>query len=55
MKSDSTHEPKTTPAGEVGEAMGHSDIRTTALYGRKECEGMASPLDRVVIPFRKTA
>jgi site-specific recombinase XerD len=39
----------------VGEAMGHSDIRTTAGYGRKACEGMASPLDRMVIPFRKTA
>lgn len=39
----------------VGEAMGHSDIRTTAGYGRKECEGMASPLDRVIIPFPKTA
>lgn len=39
----------------VGEAMGHSDIRTTALYGRKECEAMPSPLDRIVIPFRKTA
>lgn len=39
----------------VGEAMGHSDIRTTAGYGRKECEAMASPLDRVIIPFQKSA
>jgi site-specific recombinase XerD len=37
----------------VGEAMGHSDIRTTAGYGRRECEEMPSPLDRI-IPFRKT-
>lgn len=36
----------------VGEAMGHSDIRTTAGYGRKDCEDMASPLDRI-IPFPK--
>lgn len=39
----------------VGEAMGHTDIRTTAGYGRKECEGMVSPLDRVVVPFRRSA
>ncbi|MEO5715038.1 MAG: tyrosine-type recombinase/integrase [Luteolibacter sp.] len=39
----------------VGEAMGHSDIRTTAGYGRKECEAMPSPLDRIIIPIRKTA
>ena len=38
----------------VAEAMGHTDIRTTAGYGRKECESMTSPLDRIV-PFRKTA
>ena len=38
----------------VAEAMGHADIRTTAGYGRKECENMTSPLDRI-IPFRKTA
>lgn len=40
----------------VGEAMGHKDIRTTSGYGRKDCEGMASPLDRIVIPMpRKSA
>lgn len=39
----------------VGEAMGHSDIRTTAGYGRKECEAMPSPLDRIIVPFRKSA
>ncbi len=38
----------------VGEAMGHTDIRTTAGYGRRECEAMESPLDRI-IPFRKSA
>ncbi len=38
----------------VGEAMGHTDIRTTAGYGRKDCEGMASPLDRI-IAFPKSA
>lgn len=32
----------------VGEAMGHTDIRTTAGYGRKECEEMTSPLDRII-------
>lgn len=32
----------------VAEAMGHTDIRTTAGYGRKECETMLSPLDRIV-------
>lgn len=31
----------------VAEAMGHSDIRTTAGYGRKDCERMLSPLDRI--------
>lgn len=31
----------------VSEAMGHTDIRTTAGYGRKECERMRSPLDRL--------
>lgn len=36
----------------VSEAMGHTDIRTTAGYGRKDCEGMRSPLDAgAVIPF----
>jgi integrase len=39
----------------VSEAMGHSDIRTTAGYGRKECEAMASPLDRIIIEFPKSA
>jgi integron integrase len=39
----------------VAEAMGHTDIRTTAGYGRKDCESLVSPLDRVVVPFRKTA
>ena len=34
--------------------MGHTDIRTTAGYGRKECTRMRSPLDRI-IPFSKTA
>ena len=38
----------------VAEAMGHTDIRTTAGYGRKECTRMRSPLDRI-IPFSKTA
>ena len=38
----------------VAEAMGHSDIRTTAGYGRKECLAMRSPLDRI-IPFSKIA
>jgi site-specific recombinase XerD len=38
----------------VAEAMGHSDIRTTAGYGRRECEQMPSPIDRI-IPFRKIA
>ena len=37
----------------VAEAMGHTDIRTTAGYGRKECLSMRSPLD--LIPFRKSA
>jgi site-specific recombinase XerD len=32
----------------VAEAMGHVDIRTTAGYGRKDCEAMVSPLDRIV-------
>lgn len=32
----------------VAEAMGHVDIRTTAGYGRKDCEQMVSPLDRIV-------
>jgi len=38
----------------VAEAMGHTDIRTTAGYGRKDCVEMRSPLDRI-IPFSKTA
>lgn len=38
----------------VGEAMGHTDIRTTAGYGRKACEEMTSPLDRI-IQFPKSA
>ena len=37
----------------VAEAMGHTDIRTTAGYGRKDCEEMRSPLDRI-IPFPNT-
>lgn len=32
----------------VAEAMGHTDIRTTAGYGRKDCEEMRSPLDRII-------
>ena len=40
----------------VAEAMGHTDIRTTAGYGRKDCEEMRSPLEVVkagnVIPMR---
>lgn len=32
----------------VAEAMGHTDIRTTSGYGRKDCEGMRSPLDRII-------
>lgn len=31
----------------VAEAMGHTDIRTTAGYGRKDCADMRSPLDRI--------
>ena len=38
----------------VAEAMGHTDIRTTAGYARKECLDMVSPLDKIV-PFKKTA
>lgn len=34
----------------VSEAMGHTDIRTTAGYGRKECLDMRSPLDRLIAP-----
>lgn len=41
----------------VAEAMGHTDIRTTAGYGRKECEEMRSPLEVAaagnVIPMRR--
>jgi len=29
----------------VQEAMGHSDIRTTAGYARKECLELVSPMD----------
>jgi site-specific recombinase XerD len=44
----------------VAEAMGHTAIRTTAGYGRKECLGMKSPLEIlprnvVEMPSRKTA
>lgn len=43
----------------VAEAMGHTDIRTTAGYGRKDCEEMRSPLDAVaackVIEFPEAA
>jgi site-specific recombinase XerD len=40
----------------VAEAMGHTDIRTTAGYGRKDCEKMLSPLDRIVkFPDSKSA
>lgn len=38
----------------VAEAMGHTDIRTTAGYARKECLDMTSPLDKIV-PFKRTA
>lgn len=38
----------------VAEAMGHTDIRTTAGYARKDCLGIRSPLDKI-IPFPKTA
>ena len=38
----------------VAEAMGHTDIRTTAGYGRKDCTQMPSPMDRI-IQFPKTA
>jgi site-specific recombinase XerD len=43
----------------VAEAMGHTDIRTTAGYGRKDCEEMRSPLDMVeagnIVPIRRMA
>lgn len=39
----------------VAESMGHSDIRTTAGYARKDCLGIKSPLDRKVIEFRRSA
>ena len=43
----------------VAEAMGHTDIRTTAGYGRKDCEKMRSPLDgaaeRKIIEFQPFA
>jgi hypothetical protein len=38
----------------VAAAMGHTDVRTTAGYGRKECVEMRSPLDRI-IQFSKLA
>lgn len=38
----------------IAEAMGHTDIRTTAGYARKDCLGVKSPLDKIV-QFRKTA
>jgi integron integrase len=38
----------------VAEAMGHTDIRTTAGYARKECLEMASPLDKIV-QFQRSA
>jgi integron integrase len=38
----------------VAEAMGHTDIRTTAGYARKECLDMPSPLEKI-IPIRRTA
>jgi site-specific recombinase XerD len=38
----------------VAEAMGHTDIRTTSGYGRKDCEQMRSPLDTIV-PFKRMA
>lgn len=39
----------------VSEAMGHSDIRTTAGYARKECLEVGSPLDNIIPLPRKTA
>lgn len=39
----------------VSEAMGHTDIRTTAGYARPECLDVRSPLDKVVQFPRKTA
>lgn len=33
----------------VAEAMGHTDIRTTSGYGRRSCEQMPSPLDRIIL------
>jgi site-specific recombinase XerD len=38
----------------VAEAMGHTDIRTTAGYARKECMEMVSPIENI-IPIRRTA
>lgn len=37
-----------TNINRVAEAMGHTDIRTTAGYGRKDCLDLKSPLDRLV-------
>ncbi len=39
----------------VSESMGHTDIRTTAGYARKECLDLTSPLDRIVQFPRKSA
>jgi integron integrase len=38
----------------IAEAMGHTDIRTTAGYARKECLGVKSPLDNI-LRFPKSA
>jgi integrase/recombinase XerD len=35
----------------VQEAMGHTDVRTTAGYARRECLDMVSPLDRLTSGF----
>jgi site-specific recombinase XerD len=39
---DSGHNPR-----RVQEAMGHTDIRTTMGYARKECLGLPSPIERM--------
>ena len=44
---DSGHNPR-----RVQEAMGHTDIRTTMGYARKECLGLPSPIEKL---RRKTA
>lgn len=38
----------------VAEAAGHTDIRTTAGYARKDCLGIKSPLDNI-LRFQKSA